>query len=159
MLDELGYKHTRRICYCFSSATMISRRHLNVTLLPVLFCLLFLRFKVMYKVVQIWPGQTVTFLHTNSPGHIWTTLYLLQFSCTQKCYQITSPGRVWHFCCAFRTFHIECSHTQWRNILRLSWISSLLPGNCGTVTCLKVRPNPLRALCDWNTHNCFFYVV
>ena len=28
-----------------------------------------------YKVVQIWPGQTVTCLHTNSPGHIWTTLY------------------------------------------------------------------------------------
>jgi hypothetical protein len=29
-----------------------------------------------YKVVQIWPGQTVTCLHTISPGHIWTTLYL-----------------------------------------------------------------------------------
>jgi hypothetical protein len=29
----------------------------------------------IYKVVQIWPGQTVTYLHTNSPGHIWTTLY------------------------------------------------------------------------------------
>jgi hypothetical protein len=28
----------------------------------------------LYKVVQIWPGQTVTCLHTNSPGHIWTTL-------------------------------------------------------------------------------------
>jgi hypothetical protein len=28
-----------------------------------------------YTVVQIWPGQTVTCLHTNSPGHIWTTLY------------------------------------------------------------------------------------
>jgi hypothetical protein len=32
--------------------------------------------KSIYKVVQIWPGQTVTCLHTNSPGHIWTTLYL-----------------------------------------------------------------------------------
>jgi hypothetical protein len=30
---------------------------------------------IRYKVVQIWPGQTVTCLHTNSPGHIWTTLY------------------------------------------------------------------------------------
>jgi hypothetical protein len=30
---------------------------------------------IMYKVVEIWPGQTVTCLHTNSPGHIWTTLY------------------------------------------------------------------------------------
>jgi hypothetical protein len=28
-----------------------------------------------YKVVQIWPGQSVTCLHTNRPGHIWTTLY------------------------------------------------------------------------------------
>jgi hypothetical protein len=26
--------------------------------------------KYYYKVVQIWPGQTVTCLHTNSPGHI-----------------------------------------------------------------------------------------
>ena len=34
-----------------------------------------LKRKAMYKVVQIWPGQTVTCLHTNSPGHIWTTLY------------------------------------------------------------------------------------
>jgi hypothetical protein len=31
----------------------------------------------LYKVVQIWPGQTVTCLHTISPGHIWTTLYLI----------------------------------------------------------------------------------
>ena len=29
----------------------------------------------MYKVVQIWLGQTVTCLHTISPGHSWTTLY------------------------------------------------------------------------------------
>jgi hypothetical protein len=28
-----------------------------------------------FKVVQIWPGQTVTCLHTNRSGHIWTTLY------------------------------------------------------------------------------------
>ena len=31
--------------------------------------------RCVYKVVQIWPGQTVTCLHTISPGHIWTTLY------------------------------------------------------------------------------------
>jgi hypothetical protein len=31
---------------------------------------------LLYNVVQIWPGQTVTCLHTNSPGHIWTTLYI-----------------------------------------------------------------------------------
>jgi hypothetical protein len=31
-------------------------------------------FLSLYKVVQIWPGQTVTCLHTISPGHIRTTL-------------------------------------------------------------------------------------
>jgi hypothetical protein len=31
---------------------------------------------LIYNVVQIWPGQTVTCLHTISPDHIWTTLYL-----------------------------------------------------------------------------------
>jgi hypothetical protein len=36
--------------------------------------LILVQFK--YKVVQIWPGQTVTCLHTSSPGHIWTTLYV-----------------------------------------------------------------------------------
>jgi hypothetical protein len=37
----------------------------------------------IYKVVQIWPGQTVTCLHTNSPGHIWTTLYIKRiYLCT-----------------------------------------------------------------------------
>jgi hypothetical protein len=30
----------------------------------------------VYRVVQIWQGQTVTCLHTISPGHIWTTLYV-----------------------------------------------------------------------------------
>jgi hypothetical protein len=30
----------------------------------------------IYKVVQIWPAQTVTCLHTNGPGNIWTTLYI-----------------------------------------------------------------------------------
>jgi len=30
----------------------------------------------MYKVVQIWPGLMSPDLHTNSPGHIWTTLYV-----------------------------------------------------------------------------------
>jgi hypothetical protein len=35
---------------------------------------------VIYKVVQIWPGQTVTCLHTNSPGNIWTILYYAQFN-------------------------------------------------------------------------------
>jgi hypothetical protein len=36
------------------------------------------------KVVQIWPGQTVTCLHTISPGHIWTTLYVNGSVSTRK---------------------------------------------------------------------------
>jgi hypothetical protein len=39
----------------------------------------------IYKVVQIWPGQTVTCLHTNSPGHIWTTLYMHTYTHTHTC--------------------------------------------------------------------------
>jgi hypothetical protein len=60
----------------------------HIPFLIVFFCTLFvlnpwhsrLSVKRMYsyKVVQIWPGQTVTCLHTISPGHIWTTLYLSQ---------------------------------------------------------------------------------
>jgi hypothetical protein len=41
-----------------------------------------------YKVVQIWPGQTLTSLHTNSPGHIWTTLY---FWSTFRSVQVSAP--------------------------------------------------------------------
>ena len=42
MLDTEGYRHTLRICniYCFTTATMVKRRRLNVTFirqLPVLF--------------------------------------------------------------------------------------------------------------------------
>jgi hypothetical protein len=29
-----------------------------------------------YKVIQIWLEQTVTCLHTNRPGYIWTTLFV-----------------------------------------------------------------------------------
>jgi hypothetical protein len=34
ILDNLGYKHTLRICntYCFSTATLVARTHLSVTL-------------------------------------------------------------------------------------------------------------------------------
>ena len=46
----------------------------------------------IYKVVQIWPGQTVTCLHTNSPGHIWTTLYLT-FCDEQIICQVTKKFR------------------------------------------------------------------
>jgi hypothetical protein len=49
-------------------------------LYEVLYSFFYIRAYKKYKVVQIWPGQTVTCLHTNSPSHIWTTLYHQNFS-------------------------------------------------------------------------------
>jgi hypothetical protein len=49
-----------------------------------------------YKVVQIWPGQTVTNLHTNRPGHIWTTLY----------YQLHRILYWWRYVCPEYSFHL-----------------------------------------------------
>jgi hypothetical protein len=46
----------------------------------------------IYKVVQIWPGQTVTCLHTNSPSHIWTTLYTCHYLSTMV-HGVISPNR------------------------------------------------------------------
>ena len=52
-------------------------------------CYIGLSFEVLgslHKVVQIWPGQTVTCLRTISPGHIWTTFHqtmLLWWVCTK----------------------------------------------------------------------------
>jgi hypothetical protein len=34
---------------------------------------------MIYKVIQIWPGLIAASLHTNSPGHIWITLYIPSF--------------------------------------------------------------------------------
>jgi hypothetical protein len=42
----------------------------------------------MYKVVQIWPGQTVTYLHPNSPSRTWTTLYI-SCGCVVALYSVT----------------------------------------------------------------------
>jgi hypothetical protein len=53
-----------------------------------------------YKVVQIWPGQTVTCLHTNSPGHIWTTLYLTVLLYKWKWPDFSSTGKVLCDCIA-----------------------------------------------------------
>ena len=44
MLDNWCYKHTVRICnnYCFSTAKMVARKHLNVTLyVHYLSCLIY----------------------------------------------------------------------------------------------------------------------
>jgi hypothetical protein len=80
----------------------------------------------IYKVVQIWPGQTVTCLHTNRPGHIWTTLYIPETPITIKnmflprqrdfqcillssCrYNFQDCSHIWHL------FHMHLAvHTHW----------------------------------------------
>ena len=69
------HKEICNIC-CFSTATMVSRTRLVVTL--HVYCmswLLLLLLLLIYKVVHIWPGLITACLHTISPGHIWTTLY------------------------------------------------------------------------------------
>jgi hypothetical protein len=62
----------------------------------------------IYKVVQIWQGQTVTCLHTNRPGHIWTTFYIYIYvyiyiykvvqiwqGQTVTCLHTNRPGHIW----------------------------------------------------------------
>ena len=78
----------------------------------------------MYKVVQIWPGQTVTCLHTNSPGHIWTTLYLYCYytvifvHCPTACVSISSkPPSAIHY---WQSFFSSSGTTAQRGLGLLS---------------------------------------
>jgi len=48
--------------------------------------------KIMYKVVQIWPGLFVCIQAGYSPGHIWTTLYLHRHSIRVK-YEICETDK------------------------------------------------------------------
>jgi hypothetical protein len=67
----------------------------------------------LYKVVQIWPGQTVTCLHTNSPGHIWTTLYMyrlfLDSTSAHLFCSVTAPGRVCRLSICGIIFRVACN--------------------------------------------------
>ena len=90
-----GLRQTVPLCQC-TSASYFTEGHyvkfgMNILAFDVTQSYFFQRFfyekkrahlmvesgfrKQKYKVVQIWPGQTVTSLRTISPGHIWTTLY------------------------------------------------------------------------------------
>jgi hypothetical protein len=70
--------------YLVTVLLLKSSLYVHPVSLKVLFTLLYFTVMAMYKVVQIWPGQTVTCLHTNSPGHIWTTLYIELQPCNQS---------------------------------------------------------------------------
>jgi hypothetical protein len=82
--------------------------------------LLKLQCLLTYKVVQIWPGQTVTCLHTNRPGHIWSTLYMFRLhyygSVTMSGLLL---GIVWSVCTRFH--HM---------LILLSWFVSTDFGTC-----------------------------
>jgi hypothetical protein len=62
------------IQFCFASVE--TQSSLPCSQEPLSRSIMFTLRLIMYKVVQIWSGQTVTSLHTISPGHVWTTLYL-----------------------------------------------------------------------------------
>ena len=90
---------------------------------------------LLYKVVQIWPGQTVTCLYTNSPGHIWTTLYYEQYAlwtyllCDESMlyehtYYAVNIMLYEHTYCAVNS--MRCEHTYsmivcFMNILIMRW--------------------------------------
>ena len=78
---ESAASHTVALQWRFMLAMLIIFRGLHLKELCVthIQCVLYACvcvYMYIYKVVQIWPGQTVTCLHTNRPGHIWTTLYI-----------------------------------------------------------------------------------
>jgi hypothetical protein len=69
----------------------------------------------LYKVFQIWAGQTMTCLHTISPGHIWTTLYLSLARISQACPWHHRPTTWRHGnACTFKNFHLQF---KFKNIL------------------------------------------
>jgi hypothetical protein len=97
-----------------------------------------------YKVVQIWPGQTVTCLHTNSPGHIWTTLYYM-FACVRRRVRAcVCPGAS---ACAWACVHVALliQHaTRMRHIVT-SFVAPLAPPYFSTLTGRRFRSSwPLR---------------
>jgi hypothetical protein len=68
--------HSSTSVWCVNSLMMASvyGRNMSSPVQQQIFVFTVIEHISMYNVVQIWPGQTVTCLHTISPGHIWTTL-------------------------------------------------------------------------------------
>jgi hypothetical protein len=74
---------------------------------------------VKYRVVQIWPGQTVTCLHTNSPGHVWTTLYNTAARSRNNCCR----GKSKHICSL--SYPAYNAHAPY--CLRPPWLHHIFP--------------------------------
>jgi hypothetical protein len=67
-------------------------------------------------VVQIWPGQTVTCLHTISPGHIWTTLYIA-FLCVVWSVYVDVSEEGLQFLFAHNKLFASWLGSGWRNCM------------------------------------------
>jgi hypothetical protein len=64
-------------CFCSYLSVCISACLFFYLYTQYIYIYIYIYIYCVYKVVQIWPGKTVTCLLTNSPGHIWTTLYIV----------------------------------------------------------------------------------
>ena len=68
-------------------------------------CVYACMFVCIYKVVQIWPGLMSPDLHTNSPGHIWTTLYICiyiyMYVCVCLCIYICVYACIYVYVCVY----------------------------------------------------------
>jgi hypothetical protein len=86
-------------------------------------------------VVQIWPGQTVTCLHTISPGHIWTTLYNPNI-CFFLSSQLPLQINLWH--------SLHMIYCVWSKHVCALW--------CLKVDCLRVSSTSFPKLLTHVTH-------
>ena len=109
---------------------------------------------VKYKVVQIWPGQTVTCLHTISPGHIWTTLYLVLTGiffilCFLSLYFIRTSffvAIILHFAFCFITHNTNIHHGEIRTREQPQTLALDLSA---TATGFRSPEHPVRGYKDW----------
>jgi hypothetical protein len=99
MLTNYGYKHTIRICniYCFSTATMVTRTHHNVTLHyitpPVLLRILYTlggRRHSNYTTLVMWKHKPEMDMH----AHIKCPLRLYVGPVAQSVYRLTTGWTV-----------------------------------------------------------------
>ena len=77
ILDNLGYKHTLRICntYCFSTATMVARTRLSVTL----------------DYIACFVLSPTPFLYHNHPCFLWSQIFLTSFHLPYNPKRLVSP--------------------------------------------------------------------
>jgi hypothetical protein len=83
----------------------------------------------LYKVVQILPGQTLTCLQTNRPGHIWTTLYIPCNSYSKFSFTYTALTD-WYFVLEMEWFFCYRKLSWIYNVYVPSFLSWIIPSSC-----------------------------